>query len=49
VAEQLPARPQEAEALLDEAARAFVARARQLRVSDAAAGRAIRRAQRSAG
>jgi DNA-binding transcriptional regulator YhcF (GntR family) len=48
VAERLPARPPRAEMLLDEAARAFVARARQLRVSDAAAGRAVRRAQRSA-
>jgi DNA-binding transcriptional regulator YhcF (GntR family) len=47
VAEHLPARPSEAETLLDEAARAFVVRARQLRVSDAAAGRAVRRAQRS--
>jgi DNA-binding transcriptional regulator YhcF (GntR family) len=47
VAEQLPARPSEAATLLDEAARAFVSRARHLRVSDAAAGRAVRRAQRS--
>ncbi|MGA9160487.1 MAG: GntR family transcriptional regulator [Actinomycetota bacterium] len=47
VAERLPARPARAEALLEEAARAFVARARQLGASDADAGRAVRRMQRS--
>jgi DNA-binding transcriptional regulator YhcF (GntR family) len=47
VAERLPARPTEADALLDDAARAFVARARQLGVSDTAARGAVRRAQRS--
>ena len=45
VAERLPARPPGAETLLDESARAFVARARQLRAPDAAAMRAVRRAQ----
>jgi DNA-binding transcriptional regulator YhcF (GntR family) len=47
VADRLPTRPSEAETLLGDAARAFVARARQLRAPDAAAMRAVRRAQRS--
>lgn len=47
VAERLPTRPSEAETLLEDAARAFVARARQLRVPDAAAMLAVGRAQRS--
>ena len=47
VAERLPIRPAEADALLDDAARAFVARARQLGASDADACGAVRRAQRS--
>ncbi len=46
VAERLPVRPAKADALLDDAARAFVARARQLGVSDADARGAVRRAQR---
>jgi DNA-binding transcriptional regulator YhcF (GntR family) len=48
VADRLPARPSRAEGLLEEAARAFVARTRQLGASDAEAARAVRRAQRSA-
>ncbi len=47
VAERLPVRPARAEALLEGAARVFVARARQLGASDADAGRAVRRVQRS--
>ena len=47
VADRFPGRPQRAEALLERAARTFVARARQLGVSDAEAGSAVRRAQRS--
>jgi DNA-binding transcriptional regulator YhcF (GntR family) len=47
VAERLPARPTKADALLDDAARAFVARAHQLGVSDTDARGAVRRAQRS--
>jgi DNA-binding transcriptional regulator YhcF (GntR family) len=47
VVERLPVRPVKADALLDDAARAFVARAHQLGVSDADARRAVRRAQRS--
>ena len=47
VAERLPARPAKADALLDDAARAFVARAHQLGISDADARGALRRAQRS--
>jgi len=47
VAERLPVRPAKADALLDDAARAFIARARQLGVSDADARGAVRRAQRS--
>jgi GntR family transcriptional regulator len=46
VVERLPVRPAKADALLDDAARAFVARARQLGVSDADARGAVRRAQR---
>jgi DNA-binding transcriptional regulator YhcF (GntR family) len=46
VAERLPVRPARADALLDDAARAFVARARQLGASDADARGAVRRAQR---
>jgi DNA-binding transcriptional regulator YhcF (GntR family) len=48
VADRLPARPARAEGLLDEAARAFVARTHQLGASDAEGARAVRRAQRSA-
>jgi DNA-binding transcriptional regulator YhcF (GntR family) len=47
VAERLPVRPAKADALLDDAARAFVGRARQLGASDADARAAVRRAQRS--
>ena len=47
VAERSPGRPQDAAALLEGAARTYVARARQLGLSDAEAGSAIRRAQRS--
>ena len=47
VAERLPIRPAKADALLNDAARAFVARAHQLGVSDADARGAVRRAQRS--
>jgi DNA-binding transcriptional regulator YhcF (GntR family) len=47
VVERLPVRPPKADALLDDAARVFVARARQLGVSDADARKAVRRAQRS--
>ena len=47
VAERLPVRPAKADALLDDAAGAFVARARQLGVSDADARAAVRRAQGS--
>ena len=47
VVERLPVRPVKADALLDDAARAFVARAYQLGVSDAYARGAVRRAQRS--
>lgn len=47
VVERLPVRPAKADALLDDAARVFVARARQLGVSDAEARGAVRRAQRS--
>jgi len=46
VADRLPARPTDAERRLYDAARVFVTRARQLRVSDADAVRAIHRAQR---
>jgi DNA-binding transcriptional regulator YhcF (GntR family) len=47
VADRLPVRPAKVDALLDAAARAFVARAHQLGVSDADAHGAVRRAQRS--
>lgn len=47
VVERLPVRPAKTDALLDDAARVFVARARQLGVSDAEARGAVRRAQRS--
>ena len=46
VTERLPVRPSDVELRLEVAARAFVTRARQLRVSDAAAIQAVRRAQR---
>ena len=47
VVERLPVQPVKADALLDDAARAFVTRAHQLGVSDADARGAVRRAQRS--
>jgi DNA-binding transcriptional regulator YhcF (GntR family) len=47
VAERIPVRPAMADAPLDDAARAFVVRARQLGVSDADARGAVHRAQRS--
>jgi DNA-binding transcriptional regulator YhcF (GntR family) len=48
VTDRLPARPSRAEGFLEEAARAFVARTRQLGASDVEGARAVRRAQRSA-
>lgn len=47
VAGRIPVRPAKADALLDDAARAFVARAHELEVSDADARGAVRRAQRT--
>jgi DNA-binding transcriptional regulator YhcF (GntR family) len=47
VVERPPVRPVKADALLNDAARAFVARAHQLGISDADARGAVRRAQRS--
>jgi DNA-binding transcriptional regulator YhcF (GntR family) len=48
VTETFPGRPFGSEALLDRAARAFVARARRLGARDAEAVRAVRRVQRRA-
>ena len=47
VADRLPVRPARAAALLQDAALAFVGRARQLGATDAAASHAVRRALRS--